>query len=244
MCPLGAPGWRGALSLPDLVSSHVPEPALARVHIPVRPGATGRLVCTPVRCPAALKGAGVALLSQEGSERGPAPWSPRAPGCWELALTQAGPWTRRHVPCPAWPPGPPLSSVWARWPRLGLRTTRTTPVCEAECGQGTWVPLPFSSTPAVPRSLCWDTPAAGWPRGHAGPYPGCRRAGRQSGGRPLPWGPRGLSSHARCPAAPGAGSPGPLRLLLALLPLGGHRAAVGDVRPTPPGQGLPPRPCP
>ena len=193
---------------------------------------------TPVHRPAALKGAGAALLSQEGSERGPAPRSPRGPGCWELALTQAGPWTRRHVPCPARPPGRPGLPSAPSGPSglsLGLAPPEPLPSARQSVEQGTRVPLPFSSAPApaVSRSLCWDTPAACWPRGHAGPYPGCRRAGRQSGGRPLPRGPRGPSSHARCPAAPGAGSPGPLRLPPALLPLGGHRAAVGDVRPTP-----------
>ena len=133
---------------------------------------------------------------------------------------------RCRVPCPAWPPGCPPAPSGPGGFGLGSAPPKPLPSARRSVGEGARAPLPFSSTPAlaVSRALCWDTPVTCWPRGGARPYPGCRWAGCQFGGWPLPRGPQGPSSHARCPAAPGAGSPGPLHLLLALLPLGAEQS--------------------
>lgn len=86
-----------------------------------------------------------------------------SPGAW---LLRTGSDSGRAVDAmpralPSLAPRLPSSSVWARWLRLGLHTTQTTPVCEAERGGG------GSGTPAFLIYLCprrLQGPLLGHPR--------------------------------------------------------------------------------
>lgn len=203
---------------------------------------------TPVHRPVALKGAGAALLSQEGSERGPAPRSPRGPGCWELALTQAGPWTRRHVPCPARPPGRPgLPSAPSGPSGLGLGLTPPEPLPSArQCGAGD------SGAPAFlicPRPRRLQVPLLGHPRRLLAPGSCWALPWLQAGWAPV----RGAASAAgpsgavfTCSLSCGSwgGKPGPSAPPAGSSAPGGTQSGRGGRAPHPPGQGLPPRPCP
>ena len=90
------------------------------------------------------------------------------------------------------------------------------------------------SPAAAPLGLShhWVLPGKAPPAARNLPYPGCRWVQCLAGawalwaGRALSKGSRGRSSPAHCAVAPAAGSPRPLSLLPALLPLWGHGSAA------------------
>lgn len=139
---------------------------------------------------------------------------------WAMSQTlQPGPlpW----LPCPACTT--PISS-----PSHSMGHPQALP-SKARPGNPPWLPVVRQR----PAGWCWAAPNS--------PYPGCRWARRLSLGQPLLassvallgnlWGP---SSLVDCAVTPGVGSPCPLPLSPALLPLWGHGLTAGNgfIHPT------------